>query len=70
MSHLASEQFYTTDDDLSKFNSNFYGAGLRFAPPGGVFGLQHLNSLELRYGHYNRTDGLGSNIVTLALKFK
>ena len=69
-SHLATEQFYTTDDDLSKFNSNTEGVGLRFAPAGGVFGMQHLNDLELRYGHYNRTDGLNSNIVTLALKFK
>lgn len=70
MSHLATEQFYTTDDDLSKFNSNTEGVGLRFAPPGGVFGMQHLNDLELRFAHYNRTDRLNSNIITLALKFK
>ena len=70
MSHSASEEFYTTDDDLSKFNSNFEGAGIRFSPPGGVFGIKHMNSLELRYGHYNRTDGLHSDIITLALKFK
>lgn len=69
-SHSASEEFYTTDDDLSKFNSNFEGVGIRFSPPGGIFGIKHLNSLELRYGHYNRTDGLHSNIITLALKFK
>jgi Protein of unknown function (DUF3570) len=70
LTHNASEQFYTTDDDLSKFNSNFEGAGIRFSPPGGVFGIRHLNDLELRYGHYNRTDGLHSDIITLALKFK
>ncbi|MDB5222329.1 MAG: hypothetical protein JWN83_996 [Chitinophagaceae bacterium] len=69
-SHSASELFYTTDDDLSKFNSNFYGAGIRFSPPGGNPGLKHLNNLELRYGHYNRTDGLNSSIITLALNFK
>ncbi len=69
-SHAATEQFYTTDDDLSKFNSNTEGVGFRYAPPGGVFGIQHLNDLELRFGHYNRTDGLNSNIITLALKFK
>jgi hypothetical protein len=70
MGHAATEQFYTTDDDLSKFNSNTEGVGLRFAPPGGVFGIQHLNDLEIRFAHYNRTDGLNSNIITLALKFK
>jgi hypothetical protein len=51
LSHNASEKFYTSDDDLSKFNSNFEGAGIRFSPPGGIFGIKHLNNLELRYGH-------------------
>jgi hypothetical protein len=69
-SHLATEQFYTTDDDLSKFNSNSEGVGLRFAQPGGVLGFKRLNTLDLRYAHYNRNDGLNSNIITLALKFK
>lgn len=69
-SHLATEQFYTTDDDLSKFNSSSEGAGLRLAQPEGVLGLKHLNTLDLRFAHYNRNDGLNSNIITLALKFK
>ncbi|MEO8862033.1 MAG: DUF3570 domain-containing protein [Ginsengibacter sp.] len=67
--HSVSEAFYTTDDDLSKFNSSFEGAGIRTAPPHGVFGLKKVNSLEVRYSHYNRTDGLHSDIITLALKF-
>ena len=51
--HTAANQFYTSNYDLVKaFNSNFYGAGIRIAPPKGVFGMQHLNMLELRYGHY------------------
>jgi hypothetical protein len=70
LGHNVSEEFYTTDDDLSKFNSNSEGAGIRYSPPGGVFHLQHFTNLELRYNHYNRSDGLHSDIVTLALKFK
>ncbi len=70
MSHNATEEFYTTDDDLSKFNSNFEGAGIRITPPGGIFGAKNFNSLELRYGHYNRSDKLHSDILTLALNFK
>ena len=70
LGHQATESFYTTDDDLSPFSSNFYGAGFRFAPPGGVLGAKHLNSLDIRYGHYKRTDGLHSDIITLSLKFK
>jgi hypothetical protein len=70
LSHSAAEEFYTTDDDLSKFNSNSEGAEIRLSSPGGVFGIKHFNALELRYAHYQRTDKLHSDIVTLALKFK
>jgi hypothetical protein len=68
--HTTADQFYTSNYDLSKFNSNFYGAGFRIAPPKGVFGQQHFSMLELRYGHYTRTNGLNSNIVSMNLKFK
>jgi len=68
--HTVADDFYTSNYDLSKFNSNFYGAGFRMAPPKGVFKLQHLNSLELRYGHYQKTNGMNSDIISLGLKFK
>jgi Protein of unknown function (DUF3570) len=68
--HTAADQYYTSNYDLSKFSSSFYGAGFRIAPPKGVFGIQHLNMLELRYGHYTRTNGMNSDIVSLNLKFK
>lgn len=68
--HTAADQYYTSNYDLSKFNSNFYGAGFRIVPPKGVFGIQRLNMLELRYGHYTRTNGLKSDIVSMNLKFK
>ncbi|RYG09687.1 MAG: DUF3570 domain-containing protein, partial [Chitinophagaceae bacterium] len=68
--HNPTDQYFTSDYDLSSLNSDFYGAGIRFAPPKGVFGWQHLNMLELRYGHYSRSTGLVSNIVTLNLKVK
>ena len=68
--HNPTDTYYTSDYDLSSLHSNFIGANLRLAPPGGLFGSQHFNSLELRAGHYMRSTGLNSNIVTLALKFK
>ena len=68
--HKAADQYYTSNYDLAKFNSSFLGAGFRLAPPNGVFGNKHINMLELRYGHYNRSNGLQSNIVSLHLKFK
>jgi hypothetical protein len=68
--HSPSDQYFTSDYDLSTLTSDFYGAGIRFAPPKGVFGWQRLNTLELRYGHYSRSTSLVSNIVSLNLKFK
>ncbi len=68
--HTAADQYYTSNYDLSKFSSNFYGAGFRIVPPKGVFGIQRLNMLELRYGHYTRTNGLNSDIISMNLKFK
>lgn len=68
--HSPSAQYFTSDYDLSTLTSDFYGAGIRFAPPKGVFGWQRLNMLELRYGHYSRSTSLISNIVSLNLKFK
>lgn len=69
-SHKLTDQYYTSNYDLSKFNSNFFGAGFRIAPPKGVFGHKHINMLELRYGHYTKTNGMHSDIVSLHLKFK
>lgn len=68
--HNPTDKYYTSDYDLSTLTSNFVGANIRFSPPNGVLGWQHFNSLEIRAGHYMRSTGLNSNIVTLAMKFK
>jgi len=68
--HTLTENYYTSDYDISGFNSHFFGAGARVAPPGGVLGVRHWQSLELRYGHYVRTTGMVGNSVTLLAKVK
>ncbi len=68
--HAPTDAFFTSDYDLSKFNSHFMGAGVRWAPENGVFGMKSFAVLELRYGHYIRSTGLVSNILTVAMKFK
>lgn len=67
--HAATDPYFTSDYDLSKFTSNFYGVGVRTAPPKGVLGLQQFKAAEVRYGHYNRSNGLNSNQLTLHLTF-
>jgi hypothetical protein len=68
--HTAQNEFYTSNYDLSKFNSNFLGAGIRLAPPNGVFGVKHWNMLEIRYGHYTKNINMNANIVSLNIKYK
>jgi hypothetical protein len=68
--HKSTDQFFTSNYDLSAFTSNFYGAGFRVAPAKGVFGMQHLSMLELRYGHYTKNYGMNANIISMNLKFK
>ncbi len=68
--HTGLDRYYVSNYDLSKFNSNFFGAGIRIAPPKGVFGIPHLGMLELRYGHYTKNIGMNANIISMNLKFK
>jgi hypothetical protein len=68
--HTAQQKFYTSNYDLSNFNSNFIGAGIRLAPPKGVFGIQHFNMIELRYGHYTKNINMNANIVSMNIKLK
>lgn len=68
--HNPSASYYTSDYDISGFTSHFVGAGIRLAPPGGLLGIKHWNTIEFRYGHYLRTTGMIGNSVTLAMKLK
>lgn len=68
--HDGTEEFYTSNYDVSQFNSNFLGMGLKFSPLKGVLGMKHFHTLEMRYGHYTRTTNMVSNIVSINIKYK
>ena len=68
--HTSTELYYTSNYDFSNFNSHFFGAGFRMAPPAGVFKLEHVNSMEIRFGHYQKNIEMNANIISLHLKFK
>lgn len=68
--HTSFDDFYTSNYDLSKFTSNFYGVGIRINPKNGIFGIERLNMLEVRYGHYTKSVGMKSDIISLNLRFK
>jgi len=68
--HSPTDTYYTSNYEYAQFQSSFYGIGVRIAPPKGVFGMQHLHELELRYGHYSQTTDLVSDVISLSLGFK
>jgi len=69
--HLSTDAFYTSDYDLSKYNSNQFGFGLNYTD---IFAKFHifqfgLKSIDLKYYNYKRNTGLSSNIITAGIKF-
>jgi hypothetical protein len=69
MAHTEQEQYFTSNNALADFKSNLFGAGLRLAPPRGIF-TNSLRIIELRYSHYTQTTDLNANIISLNLVFK
>ncbi len=68
--HAPTDQYYTSNYEYAAFQSNFFGVGMRLAPPTGVFGWQGLHDLEVRYGHYSQSTQLVSDVISLSLGFK
>ncbi len=68
--HNSAEEFYTSNYDLSTFNSSFFGAGVKFTPPNGVLGISHFNTIEIRYGHYSKTTQMVADIISINIKYK
>jgi len=68
--HLSTQQFYTSDYDLSAFNANQYGLGIKYND---IFSKMKLfkfgiKSVHLDYNYYDRSTGLSANIVSLGIK--
>ncbi|MDF2382539.1 DUF3570 domain-containing protein [Nostoc ellipsosporum NOK] len=68
--HTATDDYYTSNYDLSTFQSHFAGLGLRWTPLKGIAGIQKLSMAEIRYGHYTKNIAMNANIVTLNLRFR
>jgi len=68
--HNPGDEFYSSDYDLSELSSQSGGIGFRAVSPDGILGIARWNTVELRYDHYERSNGLISNIISLHAKFK
>lgn len=75
--HSLSQEFYTSDYDLSDLSSHKVGLGVRYSPLFGLatFGLPfsshdtRLKSIELRASQYWRSDGLKAFLISTDLGF-
>ena len=69
--HLSTSQYYTSDFDLSKYNANQFGLGLKYTD---IFTSAHvwkfgIKELTLDYNHYERNIGLNADIISLGANF-
>jgi len=69
--NVSTQEFYTSDYDLSDFDANQYGFGIKYTD---IFTKLHiwklnLKSAELKYTHYDRSTGLASDIISLGFNY-
>ena len=69
--HLSTEEFYTSDYDLSKFNANQYGFGIRYTDIFTGFHIWNfgLKTADLKYNYYKRNTGLTAHLISGGVKF-
>ncbi len=69
--HLSTEQYYTSDYDLSPFIAHQLGMGVNYTDIFSSFHLWHfgLKSIDLKFNHYQRNTDLTANIIALGFKF-
>ncbi len=69
--NLSTQEFYTSDYDLSDFTANQYGFGIKYTDIFTKFRIWKfaLKSAELKYSHYDRSTGLSSDIISFGLKY-
>lgn len=69
--HVSTDEFYTSDYDLSEFSANQYGFGVTYTDIFTQFRLWQfgLKSIDLKYHYYERNTGLQANIIAAGIKF-
>ncbi len=76
--HSASEEFYTSDYDLSPADSHTFGIGVLYGPPDGLARMKlpltkntnlMVKGVEFKYGRYSRSTGLKGYIASVGVNF-
>ena len=75
--HVSTDEFYTSDFDLSALQSHNYGIGISYSKAEGLGKIKmpfrsrpyfSIEAIDLRYSHYRRSTGLTGNIISLGVK--
>jgi hypothetical protein len=69
--HISTEEFYTSDYDLSEYNANQFGLGFNYTD---IFTKTHiqnfgLKSIDFKVSYYERNTGLNAILVAFGVKF-
>lgn len=69
--HLSTEQYYTSDYDLSDFTANQYGFGVSYNDIFTGAHIWHLGikSVDVKYNYYRRNSGFHANLVSAGISF-
>ncbi|WP_281755713.1 DUF3570 domain-containing protein [Neptunitalea chrysea] len=69
--HLSTNDFYTSDYDLSEFNASQIGFGLSYTDIFTKFRVWklRLKSIDLKYSYYERNTGFNANIISGGFNF-
>ena len=75
--HQITEDYFTSDFDLSAFFSHKVGLGLKYSPLFGITQMKignskkvlNLKSFNLRYANYQRQDGLRTFLISTDFSF-
>jgi len=68
--HLSMEPFYTSDYDLSDFESCKAGMNFRYLPDKMLSKRIFFDEINLRYSYFYRSNGLNAHILTFSLRFE
>ncbi len=69
--HLSTDEFFTADYDLSKFNASQFGFGISYSDTFAKLKLWKfgLKNIDFRYQNYKRNTGLKADSFALGFKF-
>lgn len=69
--HLSSEKYFTSDNDLSDYNADQFGFGISYTDIFTKFHVRNfgLKSIDIKFNNYERNNSFSSNLISLGFKF-